>query len=89
MYVLADGFCKGLAAPARPGPAPALATAEVVALAVYARAARFPSERAFHAHADRALRPFVPGLPGRPRCNRVVRAAGFIFTPPLFFQEWH
>ena len=80
LYVLADDFCKQQAPPPRPGPAGGLATSEVVTLAIYGQATRFPSERAFHRHASRHLRPLFPGLPGRDRFNRLVRACGTTIT---------
>ena len=81
LYVLADDFCKAhLPRAAHPGPAGGLTTSEVVTLAIYARATRFPSERAVHRHASRHLRSAFPGLPGRDRFNRLVRACGEAIT---------
>lgn len=75
LYVAVDDFCKTQPAPAHPGPVGGLATSEVITLAVYAQEQRFPSERAFHRHAERCLRPLFPGLPSRERFNRLARAA--------------
>jgi hypothetical protein len=80
LYVLADDFCKDRPPPTRPGPAGGLTASEVVTLAIYAQATRFPSERAFHRHASRRLRPLFPGLPGRDRFNRLLRACGEVLT---------
>lgn len=75
--VAVDEFCKAGRPPApHPGPAGGLTTSEVATLAIFARATRFPSERAFHRHAVKHPRPLVPGLPSRDRFNRLVRAAG-------------
>jgi hypothetical protein len=49
-------------------------------LALYAQETRFPSERAFHRHAARCLRPRFPGLPGRDRFNRLVRGCAATIT---------
>lgn len=73
LYVAAADFCQALDPPRRPGPAPALSDGEAVALAVFARWARFPSERAFWGWADRHLRGCFPRLPSRPQLNRQVR----------------
>jgi hypothetical protein len=81
LYVLVDDFCKTQAPPdRRPGPAAGLTTSEVVTLAIYGQASRFPSEHAFHRHASLALRPLFPGLPGRDRFNRRLRACGGVLT---------
>lgn len=81
LYVAADDFCKAQGLPVtRPGPAGGLAMSEIVTLAIYGQETRFPSERAFHRHANRHLRPLFPGLPGRDRFNRLVRACGETIT---------
>lgn len=80
LYVVADDFGKTRREPTRPGPAARLATSEIVTLALYAQETRFPSERAFHRHAMRDLRPLFPGLPGRDRFNRLVRTCGATIT---------
>lgn len=81
VYVLIDD-CLAEAlpvAPARPGPAPALAPSEVVTLAVVSQWARFRSERDFYRFAEQRLRSLFPGLPSRPQYNRQVRQwAGLI-----------
>ncbi len=76
VYVMADEFCKGHLAPAppAPGPDPALARSEVVALAVFGQWARFASERDFYRYAVRHLRPTFPTLPDRSQFNRLLRA---------------
>jgi hypothetical protein len=76
LYVMADEFCKGCLAPEgrRPGPAPALARSEVVALAAFGQWARFASERDFWRYATRHLRPAFPTLPDRRQFNRLLRA---------------
>jgi hypothetical protein len=79
--VAVDDFRKTQpASAARPGPAGGRATSEIVPLALYAQETRFPAERAFHRHAGRRVRPLFPGLPGRDRVNRAVRARGEIVT---------
>lgn len=77
LYVAAADFCqardRSSAPPCRPGPPPALSDGEVVTLAVFARWARFPSERAFWRWADRRVRGCFPRLPSRSQLNRHVR----------------
>lgn len=74
LYVLADEFCKRHLPPERrPGPAASLCRSEVVALAAFGQWARFPSERAFHRHAARRLRPLFPALPDRSQFGRLLR----------------
>lgn len=81
LYVVVDDSCKTQPEPApRSGPAASLATSEIVTLALYAQETRFPSERAFHRHAERDLRSLFPGLPGRDRFNRLVRTCGATLT---------
>ncbi len=81
LYVVVDDFCKTQPdSPSRSGPVGGLATSEVVTLALYAQETRFPSERAFHRHAERCLRPLFPGLPGRDRFNRLIRACATPIT---------
>lgn len=81
LYVLADDFCKDQPPPPpHPGPTGGLTTGEMVTLALYGQAIRFPSERAFHRHASRHLRPLFPRLPGRDRFNRLVRACAATLT---------
>lgn len=81
LYVAVADFCKTQPDPApKPGPVGGLTTSEIVTLALYAQETRFPSERAFYRHADRRLRPCFPGLPGRDRVNRAVRACGETIT---------
>lgn len=81
LYVVVDDFCKTLPASApHRGPAAGLATSEIITLALYAQETRFPSERAFYRHAARCLRPLFPGLPGRDRFNRLVRACAAPIT---------
>jgi hypothetical protein len=81
LYVVADDFCEDRAPPpARPGPRGGLTPREVVTPAIYGQATRFPSERAFHRHAGRDLRPLFPRLPGRDRFNRLVRACAATLT---------
>lgn len=57
----------------RPGPPPALSTAETVTLAVFSQWGRFQSERDFYRYAEARLRPLFPRLPSRPQFNRQVR----------------
>lgn len=75
LYVAADEFCKAHLPPERrPGPAPALARSEVVALACFGQWRQFPSEAAFYRWATKHLRPLFPRLPSRPQLNRLLRA---------------
>jgi hypothetical protein len=86
LYVCVDDFCKSQPPPpAQPGPAARLTTSEIVTLAIYAQQPRFASERAFYAHAQRHLRTLFPGLPSRPRFNRVRRAAAGTLTAFALF----
>jgi hypothetical protein len=80
LYVLVDDFCKTQPPVSHPGPSSGLSTSEIVTLAIYGQATHFPSERAFHRHASRRLRPLFPGLPGRDRFNRLLRACGEVLT---------
>jgi hypothetical protein len=80
LYVAVDDCCKAHPPAARPGPGGGLTVSEVVTLAIYAQATHFPTERAFHRHAARALRPLFPGLPSRTRLNRLIRAAAGAVT---------
>lgn len=76
LYVLTDTFCKTAGAIARrSGPAPALAPAEVLTLALFSQWAEFPSEAAFYRWATKHLRPLFPTLPSRPQFNRLLRRA--------------
>lgn len=81
LYVLADEFCKHQLPPAaRPGPAPALARAEVLTLALFSQWQQFPSEAAFYRWATTHLRPLFPTLPSRPQFNRLIRHEHEVIT---------
>ncbi len=75
LYVLADDFCKTQPTVTKPGPAPALAPAEVLTLALLSRLPRFRGERDFYRFAERHLRGPFPTLPDRSQLNRAVCGA--------------
>lgn len=80
LSVRADEFCKTQPVRRCPGPAAALAPAEVVTLAIFSQWRQFPSERAFSRWADRHLRPWFPAPPSRPQFNRQVRRLQAMLT---------
>ena len=86
LYVCVDDWCKTQPPPpVQPGPPARLTTSEIMTLAIYAQQTRFGSERAFYAHAQRQLRRLFPGLPSRPRFNRLRRAAEDALTAFALF----
>ena len=74
LYVMVDDFCHS-----RPqkeqhrGPDASLSPSEVVTLAIFARWARFGSERDFYRYASARLSGAFPTLPDRSQFNRLVR----------------
>ncbi len=83
LYVLADDFCNSRDLPTRPGPAPALAPAEVLTLALLSRLPRFASERDFYRFAEQNLRGAFPTLPDRSQFNRALCAADALMIAML------
>lgn len=74
LYVIVDDFCQSRPPTKRPGPQPALSDSEVITLAIFARWARFRSERDFFRYAQSCLREAFPTLPDRSQFNRLVRS---------------
>lgn len=75
LYVIVDDFCQSRPSTKRPGPQPALSDSEVITLAIFARWARFRSERDFFRYAQSScLREAFPTLPDRSQFNRLVRS---------------
>ena len=76
LYVIADDFCHSHlpTSPAKkPGPQASLSPSEVLTLAIFARWARFTSERDFYRYASACLIGASPSLPHRSQFNRLVR----------------
>ena len=74
LYVIVDDFCQSRPPRKRPGPQAALSDSEVITLAIFARWARFRSERDFFRYAQSCLREAFPTLPDRSQFNRLVRS---------------
>jgi hypothetical protein len=74
LYVIVDDFCQShRPQQRRPGPEASLSEGEVITLSVFARWARFASERDFYRYAESHLRGAFPTLPDRSQFNRLVR----------------
>src|SRR5829696_8100202 len=74
LYVMVDDFYKSRPRKLRrPGPDASLSPSEVITLAIFARWARFASERDFYRYATGHLREAFPTLPERSQFNRCVR----------------
>jgi hypothetical protein len=74
LYVMVDDFCHSrLQKEQHPGPDASLSPSEVVTLAIFARWARFTSERDFYRYASARLIDAFPTLPDRSQFNRLVR----------------
>jgi hypothetical protein len=74
LYVMVDDFCHSRPQKEQhPGPETSLSPSEVVTLAIFARWARFGSERDFYRYASSRLRDAFPTLPHRSQFNRSVR----------------
>lgn len=73
LYVMVDDFCQSRLQKQHPGPDASLSPSEVATLAIFARWARFGSERDFYRYADTKLRDAFPTLPDRSQFNRSVR----------------
>ena len=74
LYVMVDDFCHSRPQKEQhPGPETSLSPSEVVTLAIFARWARFGSERDFYRYASARLSDAFPTLPERSQFNRLVR----------------
>ena len=74
LYVMVDDFCQSRPqSERRPGPDASLSPSEIVTLAIFARWARFTSERDFYRYASARLIDAFPTLPDRSQFNRSVR----------------
>jgi hypothetical protein len=74
LYVMVDDFCQSRSQiQQHPGPDASLSPSEVLTLAIFARWARFGSERDFYRYANTCLRDAFPTLPHRSQFNRCVR----------------
>jgi hypothetical protein len=74
LYVMVDDFCQSRPhKEQRPGPDASLSPSEVITLAIFARWARFTSERDFYRYASARLIDAFPTLPERSQFNRSVR----------------
>lgn len=72
LYVMVDDFCQSRPQKQHPGPEASLSPSEVVTLAIFARWARFGSERDFYRYASTRLSEAFPSLPDRSQFNRLV-----------------
>jgi hypothetical protein len=73
LYVIVDDFCQSHAPKRKPGPEASLSASEVITLSIFARWARFASERDFYRYAKTNLRDAFPTLPSRSQFNRLLR----------------
>jgi hypothetical protein len=74
LYVMVDDFCQSRPQKEQhPGPDASLSPSEVITLAIFARWARFTSERDFYRYASARLIGAFPSLPDRSQFNRLVR----------------
>ena len=73
LYVMVDDFCRSRPQKQHPGPEASLSPSETVTLAIFARWARFGSERDFYRYASTRLSEAFPTLPERSQFNRLVR----------------
>ena len=76
LYVMVDDFCQSRPQKEQhPGPDASLSPSEVITLAIFARWARFGSERDFYRYASARLSDAFPTLPGEAssQFNRLVR----------------
>jgi hypothetical protein len=74
LYVMVDDFCHSRPQKEQhPGPNASLSPSEVITLAIFARWARFGSERDFYRYASTRLNEAFPTLPDRSQFNRLVR----------------
>jgi Transposase DDE domain len=88
LYVIVDDFCHSRLQEHHPGPDASLSPSEVATLAIFARWARFGSERDFYRYAQAKLRNAFPTLPERSQFNRLVRhSVGLIEEIGLHLAE--
>ena len=89
LYVMVDDFCQSRPQKEQhPGPNASLSPSEVVTLAIFARWARFGSERDFYRYASSHLSDAFPTLPDRSQFNRLVRhSLGLIEKIALHLAE--
>ena len=89
LYVMVDDFCQSHPRNERyPGPDASLSPSEVLTLAIFARWARFTSERDFYRYASTRLIDAFPTLPDRSQFNRLVRhSLGLIEEMALHLAE--
>jgi hypothetical protein len=74
LYVMVDDFCQSRPQKEQhPGPDSSLCPSEVLTLAIFARWARFTSERGFYRYASARLIGAFPSLPNRSQFNWLVR----------------
>jgi hypothetical protein len=74
-YVMVDDFCQSRPQKERhSGPHASLSPSEIVTLAIFARWARFTSERDFYRYASARLIDAFSTLPDRSQFNRLVRS---------------
>jgi hypothetical protein len=86
---MVDDFCHSRPQKEQhPGPDASLSPSEVVTLAIFARWARFGSERDFYRYASARLIDAFPTLPDRSQFNRLVRhSLGLIEKIALHLAE--
>jgi hypothetical protein len=89
LYVMVDDFCQSRPQKEQhPGPDASLSPSEVITLAIFARWARFTSERDFYRYASARLIGAFPSLPDRSQFNRLVRhSLGLIEEIALHLAE--
>jgi hypothetical protein len=89
LYVMVDDFCHSRPQKAQhPGPEASLSPSEVATLAIFARWARFTSERDIYRYASARPSDAFPALPDRSQFNRLVRhALGHIEKVALHLAE--
>ena len=89
LYVMVDDFCHSRPQKEQhPGPETSPSPSEVVTLAIFARWARFGSERDFYRYASARLSDAFPTLPERSQFNRLVRRSlGLIEEMALHLAE--
>jgi hypothetical protein len=73
LYVIVDEFCQSHAPKRKPGPEASPSASELITLSIFARWARFASERDFYCYAKTNLRDAIPTLPSRSQFNRLLR----------------
>ncbi len=87
LYVMVDDFCQSRPQEQHPGPKASLSSSEVVTLAIFARWARFGSERDFYRYASTRLSEAFPTLPDRSQFNRLVHHT--VVSLRKWLCTWH